>query len=388
MIVGIDKPENKERIAIIVIGYNRIKGLSRLLDSINNANYDSSDIPLVISIDASGNQDLYHFVENYEWAHGDKYVNIQKQRLGLKDHIFQCFSLTKYFKGVILLEDDIYVAPYFYHYANCALNTYGDEKHVAGIALYTNEYGGFSRIPLQFVHNGYDAFAWQDCCTWGEMMNERMWNEFSSWMKNFDDNFASSEISDNIKKWDKAWSKYMYAYMLDKDTYFVFPYESVTTNFNDAGGEHGGGDDVVQVSLLQGKRNYQFCDFPQLEKYDMACNNVDIPRWLGVDPKQLTIDFTGGKKHTRYVLSDLRLPYKKIKGYKLTMKPWELNIKFNLEGDDMFLYDRESEVPVISKKIGYSFDYLLYYFRRYIIHMRPKFIIKLYWRTFKDKFRK
>ena len=116
MIRSIDKPSNKERIAIVVVGYNRLKALKRLLNSLNDAHYDTNDVPLVISIDASGERALYDYVESYRWLHGDKYVNIQAERLGLKAHIIQCGDLTHYFKAVALFEDDLWVSPYFYHY--------------------------------------------------------------------------------------------------------------------------------------------------------------------------------------------------------------------------------------------------------------------------------
>ena len=124
---------NKEKIAVIVVGYNRKNGIERLLDSINTACYDDNNIPLVISIDASGNQLLYDYVKSFNWKHGEKYVNIQENRLGLKAHIFQCASLSKYFKGVIILEDDLFVSPYYYHYCTECLEQYGSNEKVAGI---------------------------------------------------------------------------------------------------------------------------------------------------------------------------------------------------------------------------------------------------------------
>ena len=89
MIDQLLSPENKNKIAIVVVGYNRIGSMTRLLNSIENANYIHGDIPLVISIDCSGDQELYDYVYKFEWGHGNKYVNIQQERLGLKKHILQ-----------------------------------------------------------------------------------------------------------------------------------------------------------------------------------------------------------------------------------------------------------------------------------------------------------
>ena len=155
----------KDKIAIVAIGYSRLDGLRRLLDSCNRASYAVEDVPLVISIDASGNKEVYDYARNFQWNHGVKYVNIEKKRLGLKKHILQCGDLTRHFKGVILLEDDLYVSPDFYNYACISMNKYGDDENVAGIAFYSNEFNGFLGIPFHPLNNGSDCFAMQAVCS-------------------------------------------------------------------------------------------------------------------------------------------------------------------------------------------------------------------------------
>ena len=128
--------ENKERIAIVVVGYNRLHSLKRVLSSLLHAKYMLEEVPLVISIDCSGDKELYCYVEEFNWPYGSKYVNINSERMGLKNHIFQCGDLTHFFKGIILLEDDLFVSPYFYSYAEQALDKYGNHEKVAQISLY------------------------------------------------------------------------------------------------------------------------------------------------------------------------------------------------------------------------------------------------------------
>ena len=57
---------NKEKIAIVVVGYNRLYPIQRLLKSLEAANYRESDIPLVLSIDCGGNDDLNSYVNDYK----------------------------------------------------------------------------------------------------------------------------------------------------------------------------------------------------------------------------------------------------------------------------------------------------------------------------------
>ena len=362
----LDKQTYKEKIAIVVVGYNRLGGISRLLDSINHAYYDIEDVPLVISIDASGNKDLYDYVRQFEWKHGDKIVNIQEERLGLKKHIFQCASLTKFFKGIVLLEDDLFVSPNFYHYCDSCLEKYGSCSDVAGISLYSEEINGYVGFPFQPYQNEYDVYAWQTVCSWGQVWNVRMWNGFSSWLIQWNEDFESIDMISDIKKWTRAWSKYYYAYMIQNNKYFIYPYQSLTTNFNDAGGEHGGGNaSIVQVSLLQGKRNYIFGEFENLVKYDVYGQNKAIAEWLGIPLNDLTVDYYGLKDVYRghYVLAPFHLPYKLVRSYSLSLRPWELNIKYGIEGGDIHLYYKEDEDTPAPQNRIFPYGFAAYYLR-------------------------
>lgn len=378
-----------EKLAIVVVGYNKLGGLTRLLKSLNDAVYDNNDVPLVISIDASGDEEVYNCARDFKWKHGEKYVNIEVSRLGLKKHISQCAGLSRFFKGVIILEDDIYVSPYFYHYSDNCLDYYGNDDRVAGISLYNEEMNGYVGIPFQPVQNGYDVYAWQTVCSWGEIWNWRMWSLFTEWMKHWSEDFAAIDMPSAIKGWTRAWSKYYYAFMISTGRFFIYPYQALTTNFNDAGGEHGGGDaSIVQVSLLQGRYDYRFAPLEELVKYDVYTHNIDIEKWLGKE-QQLTVDFYGQRDsyNTRYVLAPFKLPYKIIKGYSLSMRPWELNVKYGMEGCDFFLYDRGTETQETPPKRVYNIVYAKYYLRSLPSKMLFKYVLSNYWSRILRKLR-
>ena len=380
----IEIKENQDKLAIVVVGYNKPKGLARLLAALNNAQYDEEDIPLVISIDASGNESVYECARCFDWKHGQKYVNIESERLGLKKHIFQCAGLTNLFQGVIILEDDIFVSPYFYHYAKNALNYYQDNDKIAGISLYNEEMNGFVGVPFQPEQNGFDVYAWQTVCSWGEIWNKRMWTEFLQWLKEWDGDFSKIDMPSTIKGWTRAWSKFYYAFMISTDRYFIYPYVALTTNFNDAGGEHGGGDTgLVQVSLQQGRCDYKFAPFNELVKYDVYTHNMAISSWLNLDGS-LSVDFYGQRDiyNTRYVLSPFSLPYKKLVGYSLSMRPWELNVKYSIKGNDLYLYDRGSEEPSLPAKRVFSIKYTQYYIKNFSAKSLIRFVAKSYWTRF------
>ena len=359
----IDNPQNKELYAIVSVGYNRIKSQKRQLEAIKRADYTRYEsVPLVISIDCSGDEELYNYARDFEWPHGEKYVIIREKRMGLKEHILACGDLTSYFKGIILLEDDIYVSKDFYNYTIQMEATYGDCPKVASISLYSNEMNGYCWLPLNRLHNEADVFADQAVSTWGEAWNSRMWSEFREWLAKTDIPWETIDMPHQIKEWTKAWSKYYDAYMVMEDKYSIFPYTSLTTNFSDAG-EHGGANNtIVQVSLQQGIKQYATLPFDKLVKYDVYSNNLLLSKVLNLRREDVCLDLYGVRpndKKCRYYLSVQRMPYKVVKSYGLYMRPQELNVIEDIPGNDIFLYDT-SEVGKKPKRGGFS-NRLIYY---------------------------
>lgn len=385
---SINQESNKSKIAIVAVGYNRIRSMRRLLSSLTNAKYDHADIPLVISIDRSGDEELYKFVSEFEWIYGDKYVNIQDERLGLKNHIIQCGDLTQYFRAVVILEDDIFVSEYFYHYVEAAVDFYYDEDRIGGISLYQNEMDG--SIPIYFMNDGSDTYLKMGAASWGECWTDLQWEEFKKWYSHFtDDRFQDMDIPEKIKNWKKAWSKYYKAYLVETGRYFVFPQISHTTCFGDAGEHSSNFSNMGQVNLLCGKPNYFFKKFDQMVRYDMYGTNESVFEWIGLSKSDLCVDFRCDKiniRKCRYILTPAILPYKVIKSFGLNMRPIELNVKYNIDGKDLFLYDTiTGEGNAVG--VGNPKNISNYYLRGYNYRYAASYVLSNYFAAIKKKMR-
>lgn len=384
---------NKKSIAIVVIGYNRLGPIKRLLASLDRAHYSMPDVPLVISIDASGNEELYDYVRNFEWKYGNKYVNIQQSRLGLQKHIYQCADLSKHFKAVILLEDDCYVSECFYDYALSAVDTYGECEVVAEIALFKNETNGYIGLPFTYMFNGSDTFLGQDVCTSGEVFTERMWRGFQNWLQRIDrPELSDIQMPSAIKRWTRAWSTMFNAYVVDTDKYVVYPHFAVSTNFNDFGEHKSGDPSLTQVNLSHCVRPFVMYDVDKLFKYDIFGNNVGLYDWLRMSRKELCLDLYGLQvapyNNCRYILSTRKKPYEVVKSFGLCMRPIEMNVKENIEGEGIFLYDttkskgkerRGHFTRQLAKYFIVDFNYrilipeiLYFYWRRLLVHLKMK----------------
>ena len=131
------------KIAIIVVGYNRIEGLIRLLDSLTAAEYGGDRPTLILSIDKSNTDAVEKFANEYVWIHGEKIVRTFPENQGLKKHILSCGDFFSDFDELIILEDDIFVAPSFYLFAKqCGFvirtgttGVHGEHKHVIEYSL-------------------------------------------------------------------------------------------------------------------------------------------------------------------------------------------------------------------------------------------------------------
>lgn len=389
MIQGLDKSENLNRLAIVVVGYNRRDSMRRVLSSLTQAHYPSNQIPLVLSIDCSGDEALYSYVREFNWPFGKKYVNIESSRLGLKKHIFQCCGLSKYFKGVIILEDDSFVAPYFYYYAVDAVDKYGEDPLVCGISLYVSHNNEYVNIPFFPYNNGSDVFLLQDVQTRGECFTYSQWKRFEDWLPaNEDRDYAEVYMPERIKTWKRAWSKYFYAYMVESGTYFVYPYVSFVTNMG-AIGEHGSNvTNIAQVALEWGLKKYIMPEANTLARYDAFYCNEALYEHLGMSPKNLCIDYFGFNpniQHRRYILTFRSLPYKVVKSFGLHLYPQEMNVLLDVKGEGLYLYD--SSEPAKRKKNAEDI-YASYIYCRHNLKLMSAFIRCYYIAGFKRRWKK
>lgn len=379
---------NKKKIAIVVVGYDRLNAIQRLLNNLRSCIY-VEEVPLIISIDCSNNTLLYEYVNSYHWTWGEKYVYIQKSKLGLKEHILRCGEFTNHFRGIILLEDDLYVSPFFFQYTKLALDFYERDVDIAGIALYKNEINGYAGFPAYYYNNGSDAFLFQEVCTWGQCWNKMMWDKFVDWYyKNLNFDFSSIDIPQEILNWKQAWSKFYLAYMICTNRYFLYPQISLSTNCNDNGIHVDKKNNKYQVQFLCGEKEYKFYNYERMTKYDVFLSNLDLYAKLNLSEKELSIDFYGLKSKTfyrKYLLTCKELNFKVVKSFDLSYRPIEQNILLDIEGYGIYLYDTSIERRFPKKYIS-LFDYfynginpgiLNYEMRKLIKSMISRFYRKL-----------
>ena len=345
------------RPAIVAVGYNRPHTLKRLLQSIGNANYYDKDIELIISIDKADNEkDVVKVADDFEWKYGKKVIRRFPRRQGLRKHIIQCGDLTEKYGAVIILEDDLLVAPDYYEYVKAALDYYRNEECITGIALYSHEWNGYARKNFVPMADQYDTYLGQYSITWGQCWNYKWWNQFKKWYLDHEDKLLENpKIPMNINHWsDKSWRKYFVSYIVEKNKYYVIPRISRSTNCSDIGEHVRIADNVHQVRLMVGDvEAYHFAPVNKAQKYDIFFENINIKKFFGQEiGDNLVVDFAGyGRKEVgkRYILSTLCLPYKIVRSYGLQLRPYEMNVYEEVPGNCIFLYDTFTQDQAIKK---------------------------------------
>ncbi|MDL2272549.1 methyltransferase, TIGR04325 family [Desulfovibrio sp. OttesenSCG-928-I05] len=237
---------------IVVVAFNRPDHLQRTLSALTVSDLAAkSDI--CIYCDGPRNDDDIEGVAATRRVaasvSGFKSVHVVERpvNLGLSANTTSAISdvIGKYGKAVIL-DDDIYTAPYFLQFMNDALNLYQDDERVAQISGFTpleTDEG----IPATFFLRGGDCWGW---ATW-----KRAWDCFDAnagkhlidiyrqgLEYEFDqhDSYAFTKTLHlhnigAVSSWDTCW----HASMFLRNMYTLYPGKSLVRNIgNDGTGAH------------------------------------------------------------------------------------------------------------------------------------------------------
>ena len=376
---------------IVVVAYNRIESLKRILGSLLQGEYPEN-APLIISIDRGDNQDVLSYAQSFSWPFGEKQVLYQQENLGLKRHILQCGGLTQSHDGIILLEDDLYVSPDFYRYALECLEFVKGKDQIAGVALYNHRLSQLTDKIFEPLDDGYDNWYFQYACSWGQMWTREQWGLFSNWLeRNTDYDFgASPKIPGHIKEWGKnSWLKYYIAYTIETNRFFLYPRVARTTCFSDEGVNFAIKTGLFQVPLAQGGRQdtLRLSELPASRAvYDAWMENL----WLrkALDRENLCVDLYGAKECFEgkdYVLTASRIQGAELlQTYGREMRPQEWNVLAKVPGEELRLYRLGPDARKIPPTAQERRADVAYHIRG-ITYPYKKVILSLFWRETLEK---
>ncbi len=343
--------DNNLQPVIVIVAFNRIHTLQRILNSLSVA-VCPEGTKLIISIDSDGkNQAVVELADQYNWKSGEKEVIYHKENLGMRKHYNFCGDLSYKYGSVIMLEDDMVVSPYFYKFAQESLNYYHNSEDIAGISLYHLPYTEAAKLPFIPLTDDSDVHFTQVPCSLSMTYCANHWSNFRKWFDLSPDLTKINGLPMIVtKNWSKSsWKKYMYGYMVEKNKFFVYPQVSYSSNFNDMGTNMVSKTYWGQVSLQMVPKKIKFKSLQDsLNVYDAYSEILpDRLKRMNTELKDydFEVDLYGQKESfsKEYVLTSKQCK-KSIKGYERAMKPQELNIVYNIEGDEFLLAKKEDVI--------------------------------------------
>jgi hypothetical protein len=360
--------------AIVVAAYNRPESLARLLSSLVRADYSTfSDVPLVISVDRSDVKATLDTARAFGWPHGSKRLIERQTTLGWFEHVIACADLTTEYETIILLEDDLYVAPGFYNFASRALDFYSSDPAIAGISLYSlklNEYTDVY-LPFQPFQDQNSVFFLQKGVPWGWAVSKDQWQGFKQWFERGSRVVSVHEdLPARVISWPaSSFSKCFIKYLVECDKYIVYPRKSLSANFGTSGVHRLSDSHIFQVPLDMEVWPTEFTSFnDSLAVYD-AYHEL-LPERLNrlcdhFSCYPYAVDLYGtkdlGKIDADYVLTTKRsMDY--IRSFGRCLMPMELNVIEDLPGDDIRFCKKTSALGSESDNQDHINKFLFYFY--------------------------
>lgn len=357
--------------AIVVIAYNREKSLSRLLGSLSKSNIPKGTT-LIISIDNGNNPLVAKVAREFNYAPGEKIIIEHKERLGLRKHVLSCGDFTKEYGSIIMLEDDIYVSPYFYQYTQQAQEFYRNSEKIGGISLYAYPVNPTWELPFSPLIDGSDVFFAQRACSWGQSWTWEQWEPFRTWYDENNETVSLNNLPALIISWpENSWLKYFIKYLVEFDKYFVYPRAGFTTCFTDLGTHSKKEKKDYQANLQFGVEAFKF------RKIEDSYCLYDVYYELNTDKlKQLNPFFKGydfcmdlyGIRSLAKIENEYLLTTKKIKNpiktYSRSLKPHEMNVILYNSGKEIYFGKKEDVYTSKSEKLTRFISNFEYFYRR------------------------
>ncbi len=357
--------------AIVIAAYNRADSLQRLLNSISRADYSGfTNVPLVISLDgakinstAEQQEAIYavrDVAEQFVWQYGEKRIIVHEENIGLRKHIISCGDLTAEYGSIIMLEDDLFVSPYFYDYATSAAAFYENDDNIAGISLFLYRFHKYNNVS-HFIpqKNGFDTFFIQLPSSLGQLWTKKQWHGFKSYYEVCSEETPEdAKLPDFVKTWPaSSWKKYYYRYLVDTDKYFVFPYVGYSSDMGEMG-THMQIENTQLVNPLMLVKTSEFHFAPFYKDgivYDAYLELLPNFYWAqGFHPyEDFCVDVYGAKQ--KYLWTNAYWLTTKnyvnpIEQYDIKFPPIENNVLLSMFGEGIGYVKRENVLEEYSEE--------------------------------------
>jgi hypothetical protein len=260
--------ENLEKVSdyspIAIFGYNRPDHLARVLNSLAKNN-DARDSEIYIFLDGPRQSDNLQTLKNVrevaEFASGfkSKEIIVRSSNFGLaKSIVTGVEHVLDYHESIIVIEDDLVLAPGFLKFMNAGLNYYRDEKRVGSIHGY--QYPLSKPLVEPVFLRGADCWGWG---TWRDRWELVSFNP-SELINEIEKRDLTLEFSfggqmpffEMLKKLERgeidSWAICWHASLFLRNLLTLYPPRSLVKNEgNDGTGVHSGVNSIFVTTISE-----------------------------------------------------------------------------------------------------------------------------------------
>lgn len=220
---------------LIVLAYNRLASLKRLLQSIEQASIPNGT-SLYFSLEFDSHPNVIEFIDSYTWKYGRKIIIQQDTRLGVHGHNLECLKLIEDIGNGLVLEDDIVVSPFFMKYLEKVLPVYLEDNSILGVSIY--RYLRVETIDMPFMlipNNEFLYYQNRPSCNGCFYVSERI-KLFNLFINKTELSYSKYILPPNAVLWENdSWEKMMYCFLQEYRMTQIFPRYSFSTDFGEFG---------------------------------------------------------------------------------------------------------------------------------------------------------
>lgn len=364
---------------IAILAYEKPQALSRLLDSVAQIP-DSAKPEIYIFIDKNNDPQISHDVYEAANKHIVTEIYITAHRLGLRNNMLRVFHwCAELNEPVLVLEDDLWVAPGAMNYAHQAIAFYRRQEDIGMISLYHQHYVAGTEFPHLPLHDGYDNYFLQMGSSSGFIICPEQASQFLNY-SDHDDFYISRNLPGYMQSWPlNSWKKIFNAWLLDTQKTVVYPRISYVTNFGDSGTHHVKSSHHFQSPVSMAVLENHHFSHPEesLARYDIYSEWIPgdhHPEWKDTD-----FDLNGLKPASAITRGNV-VTIKKSKFVQQTfgraLKPQELNIIQRIPGSTFYLMESQhfeaAEMPVHQWEALADYHYIFTSGRKLAAYLKRK----------------
>jgi len=146
-------------ITAVVLAHARPSSLRRLLRSLEaETSTDGVDVVVCVDPGAPDQQEVEAALRAFDWPPARLSVEVADDRLGLVGNFRRGGSLAGEVGEIVLLEDDLELAPTALEWSRCILDQYRDDPLVTGASLNALWFNGFTHSRFEPLPDGSDVF--------------------------------------------------------------------------------------------------------------------------------------------------------------------------------------------------------------------------------------